>query len=83
METVEVFKTNVETGEQAEQLINLISASFPHYSVNFDLEDCDRILRIKSGASFILCNEVINLLKKFNYTAELLPDTVEPVSSMA
>lgn len=79
METVEVFKTNVETGEQAEQLITLIIQNFPQYAVNFDLDDCDRVLRIKSETGFISCNEVIDLLKAFQYTAEVLPDIVMPV----
>jgi hypothetical protein len=49
MEIVEVFKTNVKTGAQAERLITLIRENFPEYTVNFDLDDCDRILRVKSS----------------------------------
>lgn len=77
METVEVFKTNVETGEQAEQLISLISASFPQYAVNFDLDDCDRILRVKSSIS-IQEASLIAMLQKNGCDAAVLSDEVPP-----
>jgi hypothetical protein len=43
---VEVFKTNVQEATQAEKLVNLLYSSFPARKINFDLEDCDKILRI-------------------------------------
>ncbi|KAA2240896.1 hypothetical protein F0L74_19565 [Chitinophaga agrisoli] len=49
---VEVFKTNVEHATQATQLVALLLQHFPDSRVNFDLEDCDRILRIE-GQHFI------------------------------
>lgn len=44
---VEVFKTNVGNGERAEELIARLRVHFPDSRINFDLEDCDRILRIE------------------------------------
>lgn len=50
---VEVFKTNVMELCDAEKLIQQIRQNFCHYSVNFDLEDCDKILRIEyEGEAF-------------------------------
>ncbi len=43
---IEVFKTNVSNPQQAEELIGLLRNLLPGSSVNFDLEDCDRVLRI-------------------------------------
>ena len=77
METVEVFKTNVETGEQAEQLITLIIQNFPQYIVNFDLDDCDRILRVKSSIS-IQEASLIAILQKNGYDAAVLSDEIPP-----
>lgn len=48
---VEVFKTNVEQTAHAEKLAALLRLHFPGSKVNFDLEDCDRILRVE-GQSF-------------------------------
>lgn len=44
---VEIFKTNVDNKSQAEQIISLLKLHFPSYSINFDLQDCDKILRVK------------------------------------
>jgi len=44
---VEVFKTNVQDKGQAEQLVHLLSRYFPACSINFDLDDCDKVLRIE------------------------------------
>ena len=45
---VEVFKTNVAEAEQATELVSLLQQHFPSGRVTFDLEDCDRVLRIES-----------------------------------
>jgi len=44
---VEVFKTNVKYQDHAKMLIDQIQKIFIDYKVNFDLEDCDKILRIE------------------------------------
>lgn len=71
---VEVFKTDVGDQRQANRLIDLIRNAFPEYEVNFDLEDCDRILRVKSNTRLILADPLILLLRKAGYHAAVLPD---------
>ncbi|MCR8560895.1 hypothetical protein KXD93_24775 [Mucilaginibacter sp. BJC16-A38] len=44
---VEVFKTNVEDSMQAELLLALLHDHLPFAEINFDLEDCDNVLRVK------------------------------------
>ncbi|MGN6646920.1 MAG: hypothetical protein ACTHJT_10370 [Cytophaga sp.] len=44
---VEVFKTNVQEADEAHSIIQRLLEHFPDYLINFDLEDCDKILRIK------------------------------------
>lgn len=77
MEVVEVFKTSVETSVQAEQLVNLIVEKFPAYAVNFDLEDCDRILRIKSSGS-IQEASLVAILQQQGFDAAVLTDEIPP-----
>lgn len=43
---IEVFKTNVSNPQQADELIGLLHHLLPGSTINFDLEDCDRVLRI-------------------------------------
>lgn len=76
---VEVFKTNVEEREHADMLIDQIHKTFTEYKANFDLDDCDRILRVKSISGVIQSSKVINLLKDFGFHSEELGDDWPPV----
>ena len=44
---VEIFRTNVDDHSQAQQIIMLLNHHFPAFIINFDLHDCDKILRVK------------------------------------
>ncbi len=71
---VEVFKTNVEDPHQAIMLLDQIHQNFNDFRANFDLEDCDKILRVKCSNGFIQPLLLINLLQDFGFQAEVLPD---------
>jgi hypothetical protein len=73
---VEVFKTNVKDGREAMLLLGRIHAAFTGYKANFDLEDCDRILRVKSITGSVEAYRLIGLLKELGCHAEVLPDIV-------
>lgn len=74
---VEVFKTNVIDPEQANALIGLIHKTFVNYRANFDLDDCDKILRIQCDNSCVQGSAVISLLNDMGFYAEVLPDDDE------
>ena len=74
---VEVFKTNVNDHDHANKLISQIHKSFFEYTANFDLEDCDKILRVKCTTGVIQSSLLIDLLKDFGFHAEILPDIVK------
>jgi hypothetical protein len=44
---VEVFKTNVKKTPQARRLVSLLTLHFPASRINFDLQDCDKVLRVE------------------------------------
>ncbi|UOE49955.1 hypothetical protein MTO98_02575 [Mucilaginibacter sp. SMC90] len=67
---VEVFKTDVESLADASMLVALLQKQIINSSVNFDLEDCDKVLRIEAPA--ISRRAVTALLKKQGYWCELL-----------
>ncbi|GAB3938855.1 hypothetical protein [Larkinella terrae] len=71
---VEVFKTDVQDQRQAKRLIDQIQELFSDYTANFDLEDCDNILRVKSASGFVEACYVITVLRDFGFHAEVLPD---------
>lgn len=65
-----IFKTSVSTKTQVKKLKPGINRILPNEKWNFDLEDCDRILRIDSEENKAL--EVIDLLKIQNFYCEEL-----------
>ena len=71
---VEVFKTNVNDKNTASILIDEIHQSFVAYTANFDLDDCDKILRVKSTHGIVHPSGLIKILHRYGFTAEVLPD---------
>ena len=67
---VEVFKTNVKQRGEAKRLIQHIRQHFPSYKINFDLSDCDKILRVEGEN--ILVKELTNFLILSNLQVEIL-----------
>jgi len=67
---VEVFKTNVTCVEKAADLLLKLKDIFPDACINFDLEDCDKILRLE--ANTICIDKVIALLNAQGFFCELL-----------
>jgi tRNA G26 N,N-dimethylase Trm1 len=63
---VEVFKTNVKTKKNADMVISLIKRILPAGKVSFDLEDCDKILRIE--ANEIKMQSILKLLLDLGFT---------------
>ena len=70
---IEVFKTDVKDPEDADKLLLEIDSCFTGCMANFDLTDCDRILRIKHPTA-IDQGALIQLLDRFGYRAEVLSD---------
>lgn len=67
---VEVFKTNVQNSRQAQPILTHLQARFPDYEINFDLEDCDRILRVAGeGVDTAI---IMALMSAFGHRCEVL-----------
>jgi len=71
---VEVFKTNVTDHYHARLLLAAIHSAHNDYTANFDLNDCDKVLRVECKAGYILASSVITVLKDFGFTAKILSD---------
>ena len=68
---VEVFKTNVEHRELAEQLASILRGRFVFCKINFDLEDCDKILRVEGNQ--ICVESIIEIRSTHGFECEVLP----------
>lgn len=73
---VEVFKTNVEDCEHAGVLLDRIHTSFAFYRANFDLDDCDRILRVECKTGVVDAEGIVQLLDEYGYEGEVLEDEI-------
>ena len=67
---VEVFKTNVSDESQAEKLLEILAWHFPACRINFDLDDCDKILRIEGEGLFTASVQMI--VAENGFTCEIL-----------
>ncbi|HXS54876.1 MAG TPA: hypothetical protein VN726_02060 [Hanamia sp.] len=65
-----VFKTSVKTKKEVKKLKPHLHKIIPNEKWNFDLQDCDRILRIDSDENIIL--EVTNVLNIHQFYCEEL-----------
>ena len=71
---IEVFKTNITCPAKAMQLVEAIQQTFAPYTANFDLDDCDKVLRVVYGSAEKPAVDFIEWLYHLGCTAEVLPD---------
>ncbi len=67
---VEVFKTDVRNKRQSLILLAQLTTRFSTYKINFDLTDCDRILRVE-GENISVC-QIIECLSLNGCSSEVL-----------
>lgn len=79
---VKVFRTNVDDVIYANRLVDQIHNRFKEYKVNFDLDDCDRILRVECSKGVIGISSLIEFLEDSGCHAEILSDVYRPFDRM-
>lgn len=67
---VEVFKTNVTDTAESVWLVRELLLHAPKHRINFDLGDCDRILRVEGEN--ICTDSIIAIVKARGYVCEIL-----------
>lgn len=67
---VEVFKTNINDKTVANKVAADLHQHFPGGKINFDLDDCDRILRVESEN--IVPEEITGVLNRKGFLCEVL-----------
>lgn len=70
---IAIFKTNVQNKAQAKPVLNLLKEAFPGARINFDLNDCDKILRAE-GIKRSYTRAIIHDLNKLGFQCEILND---------
>ena len=67
---VEVFKTNVQKKTQSKMLLCVLSEAFPSFKINFDLSDCDKVLRVEGDN--MEASRIMILVKEHGFQCEVL-----------
>ena len=67
---VEVFKTDVQKKAQSKMLVCILSEAFPSFKINFDLSDCDKVLRVEGDD--IEAVRIMILVKESGFSCEVL-----------
>ena len=65
-----VFKTNVNSSSKVKRVAPKLNKLFPNSKWNFDLKDCDRILRFESDND--IRKEIIILMRILGFDCEAL-----------
>ena len=69
-EMVEIFKTNVHKKAQSKMLRDVLTEAFPSARINFDLADCDKVLRVECDV--MDASRIAVLLRAYAFNCELL-----------
>ena len=67
---IEVFKTDVRAASQARKLVAMLVRHFPGSKINFDLQDCDKVLRVE-GYNF-KTEKIIVLVREKGFECKVL-----------
>lgn len=67
---VEIFKTNINDKTIATKIARDLHSHFPGGKINFDLDDCDKILRVENES--VIPHEVAKILKHKGFLCEVL-----------
>lgn len=67
---VEVYKTNIQYRETADKIVSELIEVFPGSQINFDLDDCDKILRVESEKDIF--SQAAEMIIKKGFVCEVL-----------
>jgi len=71
---IEVFKTNIIKKREARLILKQLLNMLPGAAVNFDLEDCDRVLRVESRSQNFDIRQVCGAVTKMGFDCHVLTD---------
>lgn len=69
---VKVYKTDVDEHSKAKMILDAIRKTLPGSDPSFDLEDCDKVLRVEHVTSEINERNIRKILQGYGYDMEKL-----------
>jgi hypothetical protein len=71
---IEIFRTNVTKKSVSKRVKSKLLEVIPTAAINFDLQDCDRILRVQNEEQNFDAQQVIELVGTMGFDCEVLKD---------
>lgn len=72
MKKVEVYKTNVDDISTANKILDEIRQSLPKSDPSFDMDDCDKVLRVENNSGIDTVS-IVKIVHKYGFKMETLP----------
>lgn len=72
MRSIAVYKTDVTDRSKAKTIVDAIHRQCPDCEASFDLEDCDKVLRVESKNGKVEESEIRDIFKNYGYQLESL-----------
>ncbi|GGD59016.1 hypothetical protein GCM10011514_23740 [Emticicia aquatilis] len=69
---IEVFKTDIRNKTTAKAILKILKQSFPSENFNFDLNDCDKILRTECNDN--ISQQIIEVINNQGFRCEILEE---------
>lgn len=69
---IEVFKTDISNNTTAKAILKVLKLSFPSANFNFDLNDCDKILRAESNEN--ISQQIIEVINSQGFICKVLEE---------
>lgn len=69
---VKVYKTNVNEPSKAKSILDAIREHLPGSDPSFDLDDCDKVLRVENPSAEIEERNIRDILQSHGYEMEIL-----------
>lgn len=67
-----IFRTNINSFQEKNSVIDAISASFNVHNCSIDIEDCDKVLRVVANQLPIAESAIINFVQQLGYQCDVM-----------
>ncbi len=71
---IEVYKTNIEKRKAAKRVRKMLHQKFPDLLINFDLEDCDNIMRVENREGYFDVDLILQQVSEMDFCIEILEE---------
>lgn len=76
---VQIFKTNVDDQKLADRILKKLRSHIPIHHFNFDLDDCDRILRAENVNTSVEVTHIMKIVTDMHIEISVFEDDQQDI----